>query len=79
MMHHRHAIADLANDAQVVGDENVSELELLLQLREQIENPGLYRDVECGDGFIRNDQRGRMMSARAMPMRWRCPPEKACG
>ena len=32
-IHHRHAVADMTNDTQVMGDEQVGQLELFLELR----------------------------------------------
>src|SRR5438552_11236684 len=48
MLHHR----------QVVGDEQVGQPELLLQLFQQVEHLRLDGHVQRGDGFIANDQLG---------------------
>jgi hypothetical protein len=47
-----------------------------LQILQQIEDLRLDRDVERGDRLVADEQFGLSASARAMPMRWRCPPEK---
>ena len=65
---------------QVVGDEQIGQAEPVLQVEQQVEDLRLHRDVERRDRLVGDDQRsGSSASARAMPMRWRWPPEKACG
>src|SRR5207237_783880 len=56
-VHHGDAVADVADDGEVVGDEEVGEVELLLQLLEQVQDLGLDGDVQCADGFVGDDQR----------------------
>ena len=58
VMHHRDPIADLADDAQIVRDEDIRQLEFGLQLLKQIEHAGLHGNIQRGDGFIGDDQRG---------------------
>ena len=41
--------------ARVVGDEDIGQVELFLQVAEQIEDLRLDRDVKSGDGIIRQD------------------------
>ena len=55
-VHHRHPVADVLDHAQVVGDEEVGQPELLLQIEQQIEDLGLHRDVERGDRLVGHDQ-----------------------
>ena len=45
-VHHRHAVGDVTHDREVVGDEEVREPELLLELREEVHDLGLDRDVQ---------------------------------
>jgi len=40
-IHHHHAVADVANDRKVVGDEQVRELQLALQVLEQVDDLSL--------------------------------------
>ena len=47
-MHDGDALADVAHDGEVVGDEQQREAELALELAQQIEDLGLDRDVEGG-------------------------------
>ena len=55
-VHHRDAVGDVADDGEVVGDEEVGEVELLLQLHEQVQDLGLDRHVERGDRLVRDDE-----------------------
>lgn len=45
-IHHRDAVADVADDAEIVRDEEIGEAELLLQIGEQIDDLRLHGDVE---------------------------------
>ena len=45
-VHDRHPVADVLDDAHVVGHEDVGQAELTLELVEQVEDLGLDRDVE---------------------------------
>ena len=45
-VHDRHAVADVLDDAHVVGDEHVGQAELALELLEQVEDLRLDRHVE---------------------------------
>jgi hypothetical protein len=48
-VHHGHPVADVVDDAQVVGDEEVGQVELLLQLFHQVNDLGLNGvDPPCG-------------------------------
>ena len=55
-VHHRDAVADVLDHAQVVRDEEVGELELVLQVEEQVEDLRLDRHVERGDRLVGNDE-----------------------
>ena len=46
----------MADDAEVVGDEDVGQSELVLQLVEQVDDLRLDRDVERGDRLVEQDQ-----------------------
>uniref|UniRef100_A0A6J7MXT6 Unannotated protein n=1 Tax=freshwater metagenome TaxID=449393 RepID=A0A6J7MXT6_9ZZZZ len=45
-VHHRHPVRDVANDGQVVGDEEVREPQPALQFVQQVHDTGLDRHVE---------------------------------
>ena len=78
-VHHRHPIGDVADDGQVVGDEQVGQAELVLQLFEEVDDAGLDADVERRDRLVEDENFGSTASALAMPTRWRWPPENWCG
>jgi hypothetical protein len=45
-VHHRHAVADIGDGREIVGDEEIGEAQGLLQLGEEVEDLRLDRDVE---------------------------------
>ena len=55
-VHHADPVADVAHHREVVGDDEVGEPELVLQLLEQVEHLRLHRDVERGDRLVGHDQ-----------------------
>ena len=55
-VHHGDAVAHVAHDGEVVGDEDHRQAELALQLAQQVEDLGLDRDVEGGDRLVGDDQ-----------------------
>ena len=50
--------ADVLDDRQIVGDEEIGEAELLLQVLQQIDDLGLDRHVERRDRLVADDQLG---------------------
>jgi len=46
----------VADDVQVVRDEDVGEAEVALQVLEQVQDLRLNRDVECRDRLVADDQ-----------------------
>ena len=57
-VHHSDPVGDVPNDREVVGDDDVGEPELLLQLLQEVEHLGLHRDVEGRDRFVGDDEFG---------------------
>ena len=57
-VHDRDPVADVLDDAHVVGDEHVGQPELALELLQQVQDLGLDRDVERGDGLVADDEVG---------------------
>ena len=55
-IHDRHAICDVPDDGQIVGDEKVGEAQIGLQFFEQIDHSGANRNVESGNRFIQNQK-----------------------
>src|SRR5690606_29929332 len=56
LLHDHHVIGKIADDRQVVGDEDEGDAHLLAQPVEQRDHLPLYGDVEGGDGFVADDQ-----------------------
>ena len=55
-IHHRYPVADMVDDAQVVGHKQISQVQFLLQLLQQIYNLCLNRYIQRGYRLIRNDK-----------------------
>ena len=53
-----------SHQPQVVGDEQIGQLELLLQIHQQVHDLRLNRDVERRDGLVGDDER-RVQRQRA--------------
>src|SRR4051794_39759364 len=47
----------MADDSEIVTDEEIGQTAFLAQLREQLENLCLHRDIEGADRLIGDDQR----------------------
>ena len=70
-IHYGDLIADMTDDRQIVGDEDVGEAELPLQFLQEIDDLRLDREVERGDRLITDDQFGidRQRSANGDTLR----------
>ena len=55
-VHHRHAVGDVLDDPEVVGHDEVGEVELVLQPLEQVDDLRLDGHVECGHRLVADDQ-----------------------
>src|SRR5579864_8092488 len=53
-VHQRDLVAHVADDAYIVGDEQVGQPKLLLQTDQQVEYLSLNGDIECGSRFVKN-------------------------
>src|ERR1022692_641698 len=71
-IHHRNARREIAHDRHRVRNEQISQAEVALQLRQQIDDLRAHADVERGDGFVGHDkfgtQRQRARDADALPL-----------
>ena len=69
---HQHVVGDVPHDREIVRDENVGELELLLQAREQVEHLGADRDVERRHRLVEHQdlrpQHNRTGDGDALPL-----------
>ena len=54
--HHADPVGDPTHDAKVMGDEKQAHAFALFQLHQQVEDLCLNGDVQCGGGFIRDQQ-----------------------
>ena len=57
-VHDCNAVGDVFHDAEVVGDEQVGEVEGFLEVFEEVDDLSLYGHVEGGDGFVGDDEFG---------------------
>ena len=57
-VHDRDPVGDVADDREVVRDEEVREVELLLQALEQVDDLRLDRHVECGHRLVGDHEVG---------------------
>ena len=64
VFHHRHAVADLAHHMHFVGDQHDGQLETTVDIQQQIEDLIGGLRVECGRGFI-TQQNVRVIGQRA--------------
>ena len=55
-VHDHHPIGDVADDVEVVGDEDVREPEVLLEVLQQVQDLRLHRDVERRHRLVADDQ-----------------------
>ena len=55
-IHDRDPVGDVPDDTEVVGDEEIRQVEVLLERQQQVQDLRLYRDVERRDGLVANDE-----------------------
>ena len=55
-VHDRHPMADVLHNTQIMRDEKVSELELLLQIHQQVDDLGLDGNIERAHWLVANDE-----------------------
>src|SRR5699024_277678 len=55
LLHDHDIICGLANHSQVVGDEKIGQVQILLQIRHQLNDLVLYQNVQCGHGLTQNN------------------------
>ena len=71
-VHDGDPVGDVVDDAEVVRDEDVRQVELVLQVVEQVDHLRLDRDVERGDRLVGDDQlrvqRERARDADPLPL-----------
>jgi len=57
-VHHRHAITDVPNHGQIVGNEQQGQPQLLSEFAQQIDHLSLHGHVQGGDGFVAHHKFG---------------------
>lgn len=57
-VHDDNPIADILDHAQVVGNEEVCQIDFFLQVLDQIQDLGADRVIQSGDGLIGDNQAG---------------------
>ena len=55
-IHDSNPVADMADDRQIVGNEEIGDTQLLLQISEQVDHLGLGRDIERAHRLIAHEQ-----------------------
>ncbi len=55
-VHHRHTVRDVLHHRQVMGDEQVSQIELCLEILHQVDDLRLNRHIESGYGLVGNNE-----------------------
>jgi hypothetical protein len=55
-IHHGNAITDMFDDSKVMGDEKISETQLISQVHQEVQDLCLDRNIQSRDRFIRNDE-----------------------
>ena len=68
-VHDGHAVAEQADECEVVADEDVGDAFFFLQFYEQLDDLGLYRYVERAGGLVADDDLRLKARARAMATR----------
>ena len=57
-MHYCDPVGDFGNHGELVGDEQYGQTQLVAQVKEQVQQLGLNRHVECTHRFVRNQDIG---------------------
>ena len=70
-VHHRHAVGEMLDDRQVVGDEDHGQSVLVAQRGEEVEDLRLDGNVERRDRLVGDEQPRLWRQAAAMPTRCR--------
>jgi hypothetical protein len=52
----RDLIADVFDDGEIVGNEEVGEVKFFLEVHQKVDDLGLNRHIECADWFVADDE-----------------------
>ncbi len=78
-IHYCDLVAQVANDTQIMSNEQISQVEFLPQVFKQINDLGLNRNIESRYRFVTDDEVGFEGKRLAIPTRCLCPPLISCG
>ena len=78
-VHHRDPVGDVADDCEVVGDEDICQVELRFSSTRRFSTCDWIETSSAETGSSATTSFGRSTSARARPMRCRWPPLNWCG
>ena len=78
-VHDQDVVRELGHHPEIVRDDDDRGAELLLQIRDEVEDLRLHRDIQRGGGLVGDQQPGSQDSAMAIITRWRMPPENWYG
>jgi hypothetical protein len=65
-VHDRDAIGDLPHDRQIIGNEQVRQAELALEIAEEVQDRRAHRDVQRRHRLIAHDEAGSAAKAHAI-------------
>ena len=77
--HHHTLWGHCAHHIDIILNQDIAQAVFALQLAKQLQDLLLYSSVEALVGSSSTTTFGFTIRARAMAMRWRCPPENSCG
>ena len=78
-IHDRHPMCHVLDDRKIVADEQQRKTKLLLQGWSRLTICAFTETSSAETGSSHTIRAGSAASARAIPMRWRSPPENSCG
>jgi len=57
-IHDGNSVTDILHHCQIMGDDDIGQVELILQVDQKIDNLGLDGNIQGGDGFIADNDLG---------------------
>jgi hypothetical protein len=78
-VHDEDVVRDVAHDGEVVRDEEIRDAELRCKSAIRFSTCACTETSSADTGSSATTNAGSSMSARAIAMRWRCPPENMWG
>ncbi len=78
-LHHLDPIADPRDDGQIVADQHDRQSQRAIEFASRLITWPCSDTSSEDTGSSATSNDGRVAKARAIPMRWRCPPESSCG